>query len=391
MYKYLLNNKLYQLHKTLIFCKLSTRYKIEKLLMIEFVNVTKSYPGILALDDISFEIDEGEFTFLTGISGSGKTTIIKLLIKEEEPTEGKIFFYDTDLSNLKGKKVSRLRQEIGVVFQDFKLLPNKNLYENIAFALEVSGKKLKDIEETVPYVLKLVDLSDRAESFPSEISGGEKQKIAIARAIANNPKVLIADEPTGNLDSKSSWEIIDLLSKINDWGTTVIMATHGTDIVDTMGKRVVNLDKGKIVSDNKKGYSQQPTISLNADKKRKKKSKKTESKSKKKIDKSKIVKGKPKKEEEFKTNGIKEKEFDITFTTKSSFSSKRKKKKRAGKDVVDLHILKLPNKIEETLIKTGISSIKQLKNTSSSKLVTKGFTKKEIKIIYKKLEKSRKK
>lgn len=375
--------------------------------MIEFVNVSKIYAGITALDDLSFEIEEGEFTFLVGPSGSGKTTIIKLLIKEEIPSSGKIYFYDTDITILKGTQISQLRREVGVVFQDFKLLPNKNLYENVAFAMEVSDKKHKDIEETVNYVLELVGLADRAESFPKEISGGEKQKIALARAIANNPKVLIADEPTGNLDPKASWEIIDLLTRINQWGTTVIMATHGSDIVNTLGKRVIELERGKITSDNKKGSYPQAPIPVEKPptqekeekifpKKAQKKEKKTEPPKEKEKPKSKKKKPRQKDFPE-------EKEFEITFTTKEGIppakskkkkikkttSTSTKKKKRRGKDVVDLYKLKLSDKTQEALIKADVASIKKLRKLSEEELAkTDGLGTAEIAEILKALEKS---
>ncbi|MBN2015555.1 cell division ATP-binding protein FtsE [Candidatus Dojkabacteria bacterium] len=374
--------------------------------MIEFKNVSKIYTGITALDHINLEITEGEFVFLVGPSGSGKTTIIKLLIKEEEPTEGNVFFYETDITKLTGAKVSQLRQEIGVVFQDFKLLPNKNLYENIAFALEVSGKKLADIEETVPYVLELVDLSHRANAFPHEISGGEKQKIAIARAVSNNPKVLIADEPTGNLDPDSSWEIINLLSKINDWGTTVIMATHGSEIVDRLGKRVIQLDHGKVMSDNISGsYPAKKTSSRPQKEPGTHKSKVKSTKEDKIQPLEKVVKKpKPRPHKE----AIEEKEFEITFTTKpSTFRTKPKTRKsktvikntkkrtptkRKGKDVVDLHSLDIPSSIQEQLIKAGYTSINELQKDSLQKLKKiKNLKNDEVKKVKKALEKKEKK
>ncbi len=359
--------------------------------MIEFVDISKIYSNLEALKEINLEIEEGEFIFLTGPSGSGKTTLIKLLIKEEEPTTGNIFFNDIDLSEIKGKKTAQLRRDIGVVFQDFKLLPNKSLYENISFILEVSDKKKADIEETVKYVLELVELSDRAEAFPDEISGGEKQKIAIARAVANNPKVLIADEPTGNLDPKSSWDIIRLLSKINEWGTTVIMATHGTDIVNTLGKRVIELENGEIISDNKKGAYETPPIKIPQIESDNKKV------TKKKINTGKTKKDKKEKEvnnkkEKSKTNGIKEKEFEITFTTKTKTpkTPKKKKKKRKGKDVVDLHKLKLPIEIETILIQENITTIDKLQKTPKLKKI-KNLNKEQVKIILNKLAKKKKK
>lgn len=367
--------------------------------MIEFVNVTKKYPDLVALDNVNFEIEEGEFIFLVGASGSGKTTIIKLLIRQEDPTEGQIFFYDSDITKIGSEKVSQLRREIGVVFQDFKLLPQKNLFENIAFALEVSGKKREDIEETVSYVLELVDLPHRAQAFPDQISGGEKQKIAIARAVANNPKVLIADEPTGNLDPESSWEIIELLQKINEWGTTVIMATHGSDIVNSLGKRVIELQKGRIITDNRNGYypNKAKTIALPSQEELNKKKAKKE----KKKDTVKVKKRADIEEQ------IEEKEFEITFTTKANVPAdkakkkkvkrvddkkkkrSRKKRRRTGKDIVDLYKLELPPKLQEKLILLGYPTIKKLSQGIKRKLHgSNDLSSKEIKKIKKALEKN---
>lgn len=205
------------------------------------------------MDKINFEIEEGEFVFLIGPSGSGKTTIIRHLIREENPTEGRIYFDDDDITRYKRNKVYELRRKIGVIFQDYKLINDKNAFENIAFAMEAAGQSAKDIKETVPYVLDIVGLANRWNAFPAQLSGGEKQRVAIARSLANNPKLLIADEPTGNLDPEAAWDIVQILSKINNWGTTVIMSTHGSDIVDTLGKRVLSLKDGKVVKDVLKG------------------------------------------------------------------------------------------------------------------------------------------
>lgn len=222
--------------------------------MVQFNNVSKiHHNGIAAILDVSFVIDEGEFVFLIGPSGSGKTTIIELLIRDQHPTEGKIFLNDVDITKISRSKVYILRRQIGVIFQDFKLIEEKNAFENVAFAMEAAGKSSKEIKETVPYVLDIVGLGDRMQSFPVQLSGGEQQRVAIARAIANNPKILIADEPTGNLDPASAWDIVQILTKINNWGTTVIMSTHGTDIVNTLNKRVIQMDKGKIVRDDNEG------------------------------------------------------------------------------------------------------------------------------------------
>lgn len=222
--------------------------------MVEFDNVTKIYDNLIsAVYDVSFKVNEGEFVFLIGPSGSGKTTIIKMLIRDEVPTQGKIFFSDSDITKISRNKVYKLRREIGVVFQDFKLVPDKTAFENVAFAMEAAGKKNKEIKETVPYVLDIVGLSNRMKAFPRQLSGGEQQRVAIARAIANNPKILIADEPTGNLDPASSWDIVQVLTKINNWGTTVIMSTHGTDIVNSLNKRVIQMEKGRVIRDDNKG------------------------------------------------------------------------------------------------------------------------------------------
>ncbi|MBN1915617.1 ATP-binding cassette domain-containing protein [Candidatus Dojkabacteria bacterium] len=222
--------------------------------MIRFLSVSKKYSDeITALDNVSFEVQDGEFVFLVGPSGSGKTTAIKLLIREEIPDEGRIFFEDLDLADISRDLVYELRRRVGVIFQDFKLLEDKDAYENVSFALEAAGKSDNDIKETVPYVLEIVGLKDRMDAFPRELSGGEKQKVAIARALANNPKVLIADEPTGNLDPTSTWDIVQVLNKINNWGTTIIMATHGSEIVNTLGKRVIRMEGGRLIRDDIKG------------------------------------------------------------------------------------------------------------------------------------------
>lgn len=232
--------------------------------MIQFISVTKKYPGnIEALYDVSFEIQEGEFVFLVGPSGSGKTTIIKMLIREELPTEGQIYFDDDEITRYNRKKVYQLRRKIGVIFQDFKLINELTAYENISFAMEAAGKSDKEIKDNVPYLLDIVGLTHRMKSFPYQLSGGEKQRVAIARAMANNPKLLIADEPTGNLDPESSWDIAQILFKINNWGTTVLMSTHGSDIVNSLHKRVIRMQNGGIVRDDYKGsYDDMDEFSL---------------------------------------------------------------------------------------------------------------------------------
>lgn len=222
--------------------------------MIQFQNVLKSYKfNDFKLGELTFKIDPGEFVFLIGPSGSGKTTVIKLLTREEHPTSGKIYFDDFDITRLSQNSTYKLRRQIGVIFQDYKLIPDKNVYENVAFAMEVAGRSNREIKETVPYLLDIVGLSHRSTAFPNFLSGGEKQRVAIARAVANNPKILIADEPTGNLDPGAAWDIVQILSKINNWGTTVIMSTHGSDIVNTLNKRVIQMHGGKIIRDDSRG------------------------------------------------------------------------------------------------------------------------------------------
>jgi cell division transport system ATP-binding protein len=232
--------------------------------MIQFLSVSKTYDdNLFSLRDLSFEVQDGEFVFLVGPSGSGKTSIIKLLIREEVPTTGRIFFEDEDVTRFNRSKVYQLRRRIGVIFQDFKLINELNAYENIAFAMEAAGKPEREIKDNVPYLLDIVGLSHRGNSFPYQLSGGEKQRVAIARAMANNPRLLIADEPTGNLDPETAWDIAQILYKINNWGTTVIMSTHGSDIVNSMHKRVIRLQDGSITRDDFKGsYDEVDEFSL---------------------------------------------------------------------------------------------------------------------------------
>jgi len=222
--------------------------------MIVFKNVSKIYPhNSVALKNASFEIDPGEFVSLVGRSGAGKSTILKLLIAEEKPTNGKIFFDKEDVGELKSHEISRLRRRIGVVFQDFKLLPSKNVLENVAFALEVAGASTQQIQEDVPQVLELVGLGAKHANFPDQLSGGERQRVSLARALVNQPEVLVADEPTGNLDYMHTWEIVNLLIKINELGTTVILATHDKEIVNSLKRRVITLENGEVTRDDKKG------------------------------------------------------------------------------------------------------------------------------------------
>lgn len=224
--------------------------------MIILNDVSKSYEkGIAALNNVSIHIEPGEFVFVVGASGSGKSTLIKLLLKELEPTEGEIIINGQDLSVLRRKKVAKFRRKIGVVFQDFRLLPDRNVYENIAFAQRVIETPTKKIRRKVPAMLSMVGLAEKYKSYPKQLSGGEQQRVALARALVNEPAILLADEPTGNLDPKNSWEIMHLLEEVNRAGTTVVVVTHSQDIVDKMKKRVITLDKGVVVSDKQEsGY-----------------------------------------------------------------------------------------------------------------------------------------
>ena len=222
--------------------------------MIEFRNVSKVYnKNVKALTNVNINIDKGEFAFLVGPSGAGKSTFIKMLLKEVEPSTGNIVMGNEDLSKIKRRQIPYHRRKIGMVFQDFRLIPTLNVYENVAFAMRVVGASPKEIRKRVPMVLSLVGLSNKYKMFPNELSGGEQQRVSIARAIVNNPKVLIADEPTGNLDPETAKEIMELIDDINKAGTTVVMATHAKEIVNSMKKRVIAIDKGEVVSDVQKG------------------------------------------------------------------------------------------------------------------------------------------
>jgi len=222
--------------------------------MIQLTNVSKIYPnGAKALVDISLKIDKGEFVFLVGPSGAGKSTLIRLLYREELPTRGQVIMNGKNLIRMRQREVPHLRRNIGVIFQDFRLLPNKTAYENVAFALEVIGVGNREVKMRTKRVLELVGLAHKEKCFPHELSGGEQQRIGIARAIANNPSLLVADEPTGNLDSDTAWEIMELLYNINRRGTTIVMATHAREIVEQMQKRVVTIEEGRVIRDLKQG------------------------------------------------------------------------------------------------------------------------------------------
>lgn len=222
--------------------------------MIQLFNVSKVYPnGVKALVDVTLSIPKGEFVFLVGPSGAGKSTFVKLLFREELPTKGQLMVAGKSLIRMKRREVSLLRRNIGVVFQDFKLLPQLTVFENVAFAMQVTEANPRDINKRVPDVLKMVGLSNKTDLLPSQLSGGEQQRVSIARAVVNNPMVVIADEPTGNLDAKTSGDIMNLLTEINKRGTTIIMATHARGIVDKMRKRVIAVDAGRVVRDEEKG------------------------------------------------------------------------------------------------------------------------------------------
>ena len=223
--------------------------------MITFDHVTKKYRTNIGLDDVSVQINKGDFVFLVGPSGAGKSTFIKLILKEIDADEGTIQVGDFKVTELSNREIPQFRRKVGTVFQDFRLLPKKTVFENVAFAMEVLHKTPRQIRKQVPQILSLVGISDKAHKYPDELSAGEQQRVAIARAIVNNPAVLIADEPTGNLDPHTAWEIMDLLDQINLRGTTIVMVTHAKDIVDKMQKRVIAIEKGRIVRDEAGQYS----------------------------------------------------------------------------------------------------------------------------------------
>lgn len=226
--------------------------------MIKLEHVSKSYSaGIPALNDVNLNIEEGEFVFIVGDSGSGKSTLIKLLLKELDPTSGTITIYGRKLNKIKRRQIPKFRRNIGVVFQDFRLLKDRNIYDNVAFAQKVIGESTRSIKKNVPTMLSMVGLAAKYRSYPKQLSGGEQQRVAIARALVNKPKILLADEPTGNLDSNNAWEIMKLMEEINEQGTTVVVVTHNLEIVKAMNKRVITMQKGVIVEDSNedKDYS----------------------------------------------------------------------------------------------------------------------------------------
>ena len=221
--------------------------------MIQFENISKKYSSHLALDDISLEVKQGEFVFIVGPSGAGKSTLLRILTREIIPSSGRVGVAHMDITKIKNADVPNLRRKVGVVFQDFKLLDDKTVFENVALALEVLGKKDEEIAKQVEHILKLVEIWDKRNLFPRQLSGGEAQRTAIARAVVGKPDVLLADEPTGDLDPKTAWGVIQLLNEINSWGTTILMATHNQEIVNTLKKRVLIIKDGKIIKDSKEG------------------------------------------------------------------------------------------------------------------------------------------
>jgi len=222
--------------------------------MIYFDKVTKRYANDApAVEDVTISISPKEFVSIVGHSGAGKTTLLKLLLAEEQPTEGTVFFESLDVNTLPASQMHHYRRKIGTVFQDFKLIPNKTAYENIAFAMEAGGRTDEEIASDVPFILDLIDLTDKAHNFPRELSGGEQQRVAIGRAIINDPDVIVADEPTGNLDPINTYEVVEILKKINDMGRTILITTHNKGVVDAIGKRVITMDKGRVVRDDATG------------------------------------------------------------------------------------------------------------------------------------------
>ena len=222
--------------------------------MIVFDKVTKVYPdSSVALRDVSFTIEPDEFVSVVGHSGAGKTTLLRMLLAEERPTDGKVLYEEVDVHTLDRDEINKYRRKIGMIFQDFRLLPDRTIYENIAFTMEAAGRSDEEIESDVPHVLELVDLMPKVWNFPNELSGGEKQRVAIARALVNQPDIIIADEPTGNLDPVNTYDVVQILKKINDLGTTIILTTHNKGIIDSLGKRVITMEQGKIIRDDKEG------------------------------------------------------------------------------------------------------------------------------------------
>ncbi len=330
--------------------------------MIDFKELNKTYlNSIIALDDINLSIEDSEFTFITGPSGAGKSTLVRLLIREEKPNHGQIMFDDIDVVNLPKKFLPEYRQQIGVSFQDLKLIESRTAQENIEFALEIINKHPREIKEIAEYLLDLVDLKERAKLSPLCLSGGEKQKIAIARALASEPKVLIADEPTGNLDPKSTGEILDILKNINETDTTVLVITHDETIVNNLDTRVITLEEGKVVSDRIGGY--------NYKKNKKGGGKETTKKG----DKKKAGGDKTKKQDEDKKENR---------TKKTRTSSKKKKEK----EKTEIEMLELPKELEEKLLYNEIDELEKLLDLTESQLKKKGLNENDLEEITNKIQ-----
>jgi cell division transport system ATP-binding protein len=314
--------------------------------MIDFKNVSKIYlDSVVALDDITLCIEPREFTFIVGPSGAGKSTLLKLLIREDFPTTGEIFFENIDVLKIPKKLISVYRQQMGIAFQDLKLIECRNARENIEFALEITSTPKKETAETTDYLLDLVNLKDRANLYPKELSGGEKQKVAIARALANHPKILIADEPTGNLDPHSALEILEILKTINSLETTVLVITHDHDIVNKMQTRVIALEKGKIVSDKKGGY--------------------------------KYVK--PKEEKDVKKE-IEEREEKLE-QKKEEKKKKKSNKKKEKEETSEIDSLKLPEELQEKLLKNKLDNFDDLLEITDKDIKKIGITQEELETI----------
>ncbi|MBI2356919.1 ATP-binding cassette domain-containing protein [Candidatus Dojkabacteria bacterium] len=318
--------------------------------MINFLDVSKVYAGgIVALNKVTFAVEPGEFTFIVGPSGAGKSTLISLLIKEENPSDGKIYFEDINVPSIPRKLLSVYRQQLGIVFQDLKLIGSKTVRENIQFALEITNsRKNEEIDETTNYLLDIVNLKGRSHLFPEELSGGEKQRVAIARALANDPKLFIADEPTGNLDQENAEEIMNILKAINEWGTTVVVITHDNAIVDRMKRRVIGMNQGAIVSDEKSG--------------------------------------------EYKTQTGRKPSFLKRLNEKASTDDDTKDKETVLHDTKEhkidrdvdpvIHeIRKRDKKLAKKLAKDGIDSLEKILDESEEELISKGYKKKQMDIL----------
>jgi cell division transport system ATP-binding protein len=370
--------------------------------MVDFKNVSKIYPDdIVALSGVTLKIEPKEFAFIVGPSGAGKSTMLRLLIREEYPTQGEIFFEDVDVVNIPRKLIAIYRQQMGVTFQDLKLVESRTARENIEFALEITNKPKEKMEETVEYLLDLVNLKDRANLRPCQLSGGEKQKVAIARALANEPKLLIADEPTGNLDPSSALEILDILKTINSLDTTVVVITHDHDIVNKMQTRVISLEKGKIISDKKGGYT------YTKEDKKVVEEKPTEQKEVeiKEIQKLNLSKELEKKllekdiddfdklfalsEEDLKEMGVNKKDIDELSDAIAKFKKQGEKPKKEEKKTKvkktkkkkEIEDLKLSKELEEKLVKNKFDNFDKLLDLTEAQIKKIGLTQKELEEI----------